>query len=762
MIYRLFCIILFAVFSLSATGQTIRITIQDRNNSETVPFAYINTLSTTGTVVNTVQSNENGVANLVVENYPVTIEINVLGYEPLKRTFMRAPAGNTLTLYMVKEFSTMNEVVITGLNTPTRQKDALSVYKVITKEQIQAQGAVTLDEVMKNQLNTRVSNDNILGASMDMQGLNGDKVKILIDGLPVNGRENGNINLSQINLYNIDRIEIIQGPMSVVYGSDALGGIINLITKKEKKPFSVSAGTLYESYGRYNFDASASKSIGKRHQVTLGGGRNSFTGWNEVETIRTYNGDTLLNTRGYLFKPNTQYLANAAYNYRAASGFNLNFASDFVDESVVDKGSLRNWDPYLGADAIDEYFHTTRSMNRLSMNGKLGTKGTWQSQNGYMIYHRTRTSYVKDMVTLEQELNSSQGSQDTSTFRDVYARGSYSNNIGRLGYTLGYDINLQYAFSMKIAGLDKSIQDYAAYANLSYDIINGKLKAQAGMRGAYNTVYDPPVIPTVNLLYTPIEKLQIRASYAEGYRAPSLKELYLSFIDINHYIIGNENLGAESSRHAQLSASYQAYEKDNDYLQVILTGFYNDVYDGITLAPIDPTDSLSIEYTYANLSHQTNIISNLQVDGQLSNLHYIIGFSHSYTYADSNNKKFAFPSSEATASFQYSWRNPGLNFNLVYKLNGKRPMLSAGLDGTARYTGTQEPFHLCDVSVGKKFFSRKLQVIAGVKNVFDFQQASFTGAAQSSGGGHGAASTTTGIISNLPRSFFTSLRLNIN
>lgn len=738
---------------VAAQAQTIRLQLTDRNNGETVPFAYVHILSGTGAVLNTVQSNENGIANIVAEEYPMTIEVNALGFETVKKTFITAPAANVITLYMNKKFSALNEVVVTGLNTPQKQKDALSVYRVITKEQIQAQGAVTLNEVMKNQLNVSVQNDLVLGSDMRMQGLGGDKVKILIDGLPINGREGGNINLSQINLNNVDRIELIQGPMSVVYGTDALGGVVNIITKNEKKPLSVNAGGYYESIGKYNFDASVSKRIDKRNQLTIGGGRNVFAGWNEIEQIRTYEEDTLYYARGFLFKPNEQYLANFTYNYTAPSGFNARLASDYLQEKVTNKGVLETWDPYNGAYSKDEYYRTKRSMNRLSLNGKLG-KGNWQSQNSYMLYYRTRTSYLKDMVTLEQELNNQAGAQDTSSFRDVYARASYNNRVGsRFDYTVGYDINLQYATSLKINGKEKQIQDYAAYVNLAYDILKDKLKAQAGFRGAYNTMYNPPIIPTLNILYTPIKKLQIRASYAEGYRAPSLKEMYLSFIDLNHYVIGNENLEAESSRHVQLSASYQAYEKGNDYLQFIVSGFYNDVYNGITLAPIHPEDPNSIEYTYSNLAHQTNAIATAQADGQYKRLYYQVGYSYNYTFADPGYYS-AFSASEVTTTLQYAWKKPGISVNTVYKLSGKQPAIQSNIDGSASYNGTRDAYHLCDISLEKKFFERKLQVIAGVKNLFDFRQATVSGRTTSSTHGGGGSSF-------LPRSVFTSLRLSL-
>lgn len=112
-----------------------------------------------------------------------------------------------------------------------------SVYKVrvIDESRIKAQGAVNLRDVLTNDLNIRLSNDPVLGSSLTMMGVGGENIKILIDGVPMVGRTNGNIDLSQINLNNVERIEVVEGPLSVSYGTNALGGAINLITKKTKK-----------------------------------------------------------------------------------------------------------------------------------------------------------------------------------------------------------------------------------------------------------------------------------------------------------------------------------------------------------------------------------------------------------------------------------------------------------------------------------------------------------------------------------------------
>lgn len=747
---RLAAVLLFFL-PFTVAAQTVQVHVAD-NNGNAIGFAYIHILSR-GSEKLTVQADEDGNAVISPASYPCVLEASAMGYEQAKKNLEALPEQD-ITLYLLKKFSTLNEVVITGQNAPVKQKDALSIYKLITKEQIQAQGAITLDEVMKNQLNVRVSNDNILGSSLQMQGLSGNKVKILLDGIPLNGREGGNINLSQVNMQNVDRIEVVQGPMSVSYGADAIGGVINIITKTDKKPFGLVAGAYYESIGKSNLDLSVTKRLFKRHQLSLGGSRNYFPGFREITQLKTYNDDTLLYSRGFLFKPKDQYTGNFSYSYTAAKGFNVLFASDYVDEVVTNKDTLKTWDPFNGAKANEEYFNTVRSMNRLTLGGKSGKAGSWQMQNGFMLYHRVRSNYVRDLVNMTREINGTPGLQDTSLFNDVYARGSYSNILDRLAYTAGYDINLQYANSMKIPGRHKEIQDYAAYTNLTYDLWKDKLKVQGGLRASHNSVYNAPLIPSASVLYTPILKVQVRASYAKGYRAPSLKEMYLSFIDINHYVIGNPALLPEHSDHGQVSASYQVFEKENDYLQVQLTGYYNDVTNGIALAPMEPDNPNSLKYTYANLLRQKNIIISLQADGQYSNLHYQLGYSTNYTYAQQGYYA-AFLATEATTTLQYALKKVGMNLNVFYKLSGSQPFLQANIDGSASYNGTQKAFHLCDISADKRLLNKRLQLMAGVKNVFNFQMATVSGRVSS--GTHGG-----GVASFLPRSVFASVRYSIN
>jgi outer membrane receptor for ferrienterochelin and colicins len=415
------------------------------------------------------------------------------------------------------------------------------------------------------------------------------------------------------------------------------------------------------------------------------------------------------------------------------------------------------YDAY-GAYADDEYYRTKRSQTRLLMEGKLGKNGRWQSQNAYSLYYRTKNSYVTDLVTLNQTLNQSQeGVQDTSRFDDINLRANYTNKVWKLHYTVGYDVALQYAHSQKISDNNREMADYAAFGNLSMPFFKEKLTAQIGLRAAYNTRYHSPVIPSFNLLYHAADNVQLRASYARGFRTPSLKELYLEFIDLNHHITGNDNLQAESADHYQASASWQFYKSGSDYAQFILTGYYNDVTNGIALVNQDTANPNSINYTYGNINRVQNAIANFQTELQLRNVNLQLGYGFTHTFAQSGQYD-AFDVHDVTANMQYAWVKKKLHFSLFYKLTGSQPALQSNIDGSATYNGRMPAYSMLDASVERKFWNKKLQVIVGVKNILNVQTLNASGAAAVNMGPHGGSSQ----LDMMPRRLFTTLRLTLD
>ena len=139
-----------------------------------------------------------------------------------------------MMLFLVEVFSQedttakeMGEVIVTGQYKPQSVKNSVYQVRTISKERIQKQAATKLQDVLNSELNIRFSQDPATGGSdISMLGLSGQNVKILLDGMPMIGRQgtSNEININQIDVNTIERIEIIEGPMSVIYGADALAG----------------------------------------------------------------------------------------------------------------------------------------------------------------------------------------------------------------------------------------------------------------------------------------------------------------------------------------------------------------------------------------------------------------------------------------------------------------------------------------------------------------------------------------------------------
>lgn len=684
----------------------------------------------------------NGNVQLRIKDYPTKVTLSGPNYETLVRSIRNEKLR---TIVMTEKRNSLTETVVTGVARPVKQQNAFSLYRIITKADNVAQGNINLADALATKLNITVGNDQLLGATVRMQGMQGNKVKILIDGLPVNGREAGNVDMSQLNLNNVDRIEVVQGPMSVVYGSDALGGVVNLITRKTAKPWEASAGFNYESVGKYNADFNVSRKW-KHHQLLAGGGRNYFQGYKEMDTTAG------VPHRRLLWKPKEQYFGNVTYNYTAASGFKAQLATDYLHEKITNLGDA-SVSPYA-AYSFDEYYRTNRLNNRLILEKNTGKNGRWESRNSYSVYYRTRERVIKDLVALTEKPTTAVGDQDTSRYDDINLRANYSNLLKNLKYDVGYDVSLQRGISSKIPDGAKNINDYALYQNFSYAILQEKLTLKASLRESINSAYTAPLIYSVQALYAPVEKVQIRASYAKGFRTPSIKEQYLDFIDQNHMIFGNKDLKPETGNHLQASLSYQPYKQEGNYVQLIVTGFYNDVNDQIALAKIDP-DPLSLRYIYSNIAHQRNVIANVQLEQQWNNIYLILEYGLTHTYSQPGYD--AFNASEFTARANYYWKTAQVTLNAFYKFTGATANVVNDIGGIATYSGTTDPYQRLDASASRKFFNKKIELVAGVKNIFDVQQTSGTTIAPAVG------PHTTGEASYfLPRSFFSTIRVNLN
>lgn len=687
-------------------------------------------------------SDIHGRATLQLTAYPAEIEISNLGYNAMVRTIEKQPA-EPVSIVLSKKYTSLNEVVVTGVGRPTRLDEAVSAYRIVTAADMRSMGAVTLNEALRNQMGVNLAQDAMLGSQINMRGQSGSNVKIMVDGLPLNGREGSNIDMGQFNLANIERVELVQGPMNVMYGSDAIGGVINLITKTNKDSWNVGANGFYETVGKYNVGISGARSVG-RHNLSLNGSRNFFQGWDP-------DFDTLRNP---LWRPKEQYIGNLKYSYRFSEDAYLTYGMDLIREDLQVNAGFPAYYNDSTRNVFDQHFITTRFINRLQLKWKTGANGYWESNNSFALYRRRTQTYRTDLSTATQELFSrSEDDQATNSFNNITSRTTYNNKAGIFNYTFGYDVNLEFASGVeRIKEGSKYIGDYALFLTTDVKVLQG-LTLQPAFRFIHNTSYNAPLSPSLSLLYKPARTLQFRASYSRGFRSPSLKELFLNFHDTNHDIEGNPDLKAEYSHHFQASSGYTLFDKPGKSGNVTLTGFYDDVRNQISLTRADTIPG-SNAYIYSNIGRTRIFVAQLTADFVWNALRFTAGGSYTKSFETVQEAYI-------TPSFHYFEVNGSLRYDVArwkggvavfYKYTGSQPLVGS-IEGQSIFQGQLQDYHNIDISVDKRFWKERITWTAGVKNLLDNTLISGVGV---TGGAHSSGS---GINLATGRTFFTSLNI---
>ena len=232
--------ILFVLLSTWLTAQNTTIIVLDEAN-QPIPSAHIKIMETNKFII----SDNKGEATIeFINQNQLTVEVSFIGYVTQQKVLV---PNQQVKVVLKEDVVSLNSFVITGQYAENNPEKAVQKITIIDKEKIDKMGAVNLTDVLQNETNIRLTQDGILGSSMSLQGVSGENVKIMIDGVAVIGKQDGSIDLSQLNLNDVERIEIVEGPMSVNYGTDALAGVVNIITKTpNKQGLNFSLNSYYE------------------------------------------------------------------------------------------------------------------------------------------------------------------------------------------------------------------------------------------------------------------------------------------------------------------------------------------------------------------------------------------------------------------------------------------------------------------------------------------------------------------------------------
>lgn len=633
----------------------------------------------------------------------------------------------------------LDEVVVTGQYLPQALKNSVYKVKTVNSERIKMRGATDAIGVLNSELGIRFSTDNTLGESdTKILGMGGSRVKILIDGVPMVDRDATKQSLTQIDINSIEKIEIVEGPMSVVYGTDALAGVINIITKKGFKGSNnlsvlvrVQEETAGSTYDAFTDDGIHNENITvnwNNEQWRASGyfTRNNFGGFTDTAAFPAK-----------VFKPKKQLLGGGTFGYRNNT-VHAWYRLDYLNEELFAASpmNINNYISFQQFYITNRYTHQAQADWNISSRLKLNTTASFQD------YKRNTESYKKNYSNNTSTPDmSAAGYYDVSKFQTWFFRSSAAWVISsKVSLQPGIDIKYDKTSGQRIAGTP-SITDYSFFVSSEIKPTAG-INIRPGIRISKNSVYDaPPVIPSVNAKFALDKKLDLRLSYAKGFRAPILRELYFSFFDANHSIQGNPDLKAETSNSFMASLSHTSFSINKAAVSSSITGFFNDYKNFIDLYAFKDANGNDV-FSYFNRDTYKTIGGTFENSIIWKNLTANIGASY-IGYYNRYQEDDALKGDRS----KFAW-SPEINTNLAYKLT----KLKAGIGFFYKFTGKiptyiqdansdivlsqRNAFHWADLTASKqvlKYFTLQ----AGIKNLFDVTRLSnsaSTGGAHTDGG----------------------------
>ena len=605
----------------------------------------------------------------------------------------------------------LDEVVITAQFAPKLEKNAIYKVKVIRAKTIEKKASTNLTELLKHELNIDLSYNPAFGAGLEMHGISKENIKILIDGVPLIGRVNGVLNLNQINLDNIERIEVVEGPVSVFYGTDAMGGTINLITKKrQNKVFKGNIKAYYESVNASNTNTSLGYAFNDANLIKLDVGSYNFDGINTDNT----------NTRSKNWPEKKQYYSSVKY-IKEIGDFKLRFSSDFSEENLKTFGEVSS----RSNKATDVDYTTKRFDNSINLQGKLKNENYLDVTVSYLDYDRFDTSYLFNSIDNSSNLIVNNPNENANYFNTFFVKGQYakSNTIDKTNYVIGFEQQSDYAEGNRILDGKKDVSNTSFFASLNYKL-SEKFEVQPAIRYTYNSSFKSLWSPALNVKYRFNNQHIIRFAYGNGYRAPSIKELYLdwkpTFGPLTYTFKGNENLKVESSHNLNFNYTYRNNLDDGRFFQLESSFYFNTIKNLIGLSQL-----VNFERHYINLNNTKTISSTVSLQHKISdNLQYKIGISYLgryLEYTDVFNSGGYLFNPGVTLNSTYYFKSLKLNLNAFYKFTGKRDgnYIEKVNNVDVLKNTTRDSFNNLDLSLSRSFNNNMFLASLGAKNLFN-------------------------------------------
>ncbi|MFC1759970.1 TonB-dependent receptor domain-containing protein [Candidatus Neomarinimicrobiota bacterium] len=675
-------IIIFFPIIIFATGNNLSGNIFDGDNGEPLGFANV---FFEGTDIGTT-TNEDGYFSFVeIPFNEGTLKVSMMGYEAISQPIL-FPVNNLIELRLEKTLIEMSSIVITGTRTERYLKDVPVTTQVIKGAKLNESNPMDVSQVL-NELTGISIVENQFGTGAELSGFDADHILVLVDGMELVGRTNGQLDISQIITDQIERIEVVKGASSALYGSEAMGGIINIITKKPQKDFSISLGGDAGSYGRYNGN------------LTLTGG---LASWKSklFLNVRRYGGNDLSNSS--IWENGNSY---NKYN----TGLRLensNFLSGILrfDSKIFKERQKLNTD-----DIFEDVTDNLRLTNRLEYEGDRD-KIKYKTGVEYSYF-----DHLYEQFFLPIDFKESSDRTIDKLFKTDMSF-ELNGQIHKINGGIGYEV--ESIESDRIQPNNKSSNILFGFGQDEWSL-NDKFVLLAGLRADYHSIYGDYYSPKLSVMYKPKLISRIRLSYGKGFKAPTFKEMFLDYIvtqltpPLN--VIGNPNLKPEVS--SSIMIDFERWKTNRYHGRINF--FYNEIQNLIDYVPREfLIDGKQV--------WQTQNIDNARTQGFdidftyffTRKIEFVIGYSYLDTWDVDNDSPInlkAKHKGNAKLRVQLPW---DIKFNIRSQFIGERYYGEYGNDDTNINEEWIDEYVLLHTNINFSIF-KNIYLHVGVNNLTD-------------------------------------------
>ncbi len=643
--------------------------------------------------------------SFLIQNIPVgTYQVNVtaIGYDKTEKTItLKENETTELNFELTSNTSILDEVVISGTMKEVSKLESPVPVEVYSAKFFKANPTPSIFDALQNvngvrpQVNCNVCNT----GDIHINGLEGPYTMVLIDGMPIVSGLSTVYGLSGIPQALIERVEIVKGPASTLYGSEAVGGLINIITKKPTNAPIFSADVFGTTWGEVNADLAGKFNAGKKAQSLIG--INYFNYSNPIDNNKDGFTDLTLQNRISIFNK---------WNFERKDNRIFSLAGRYVYEDRW--GGEMNWNKsYRGGDEVyGESIYTSRWEFFGTYQLPVKEKIMFQfSANG----HDQNSAYGDELYLADQKIgfgqltwNKSLGKHDLLS-GIVYRYTYYDDNTPATASADNIDINQP--THTHLPGL--FVQDEIS--------VNENNKLLLGIRYDYNSIHGSIVTPRVNYKWSSKNKNNVlRLSFGNGYRVANVFTEDHAALTGARKVEFLSDLKPETSWNGNLNFVKKIYAKNGTFIGLDASAFYT--YFTNKIIPDYDTDPNKI--IYDNLDgHAVSQGVSLNLDITLNNgLKFLLGGTYMDVYSVEHGIKEQQMFTEhftGVWNVGYTIKSIGLTFDYTGNLYSpmRLPLLS-DLDPRSEYSPW---FSIQNIQLTKKF-KKGLEIYGGVKNLLNW------------------------------------------